>query len=106
MENLIEGRVVKNQKVVVLEDLVSTGGSSLKAVQALREAGFDVLGMVSIFNYGFEIATKNFYEANVSLISLSDYNSLIQSALQDKYIDEDQVVSLKSWRVDPANWKK
>jgi orotate phosphoribosyltransferase len=106
MENLIEGRVVKNQKVVVLEDLVSTGGSSLKAVQALREAGFDVMGMVSIFNYGFEIATKNFYEADVSLISLCDYNSLIQSALQDKYIDEDQVVSLKSWRVDPSNWKK
>ena len=106
MENLIEGKVVKNQKVVVLEDLVSTGGSSLKAVQALREAGFEVLGMVSIFNYGFEIATKNFYDANVSLISLCDYNSLIQSALQGKYIDEDQVVSLKSWRVDPANWSK
>jgi len=62
--------------------------------------------MVSIFNYGFEIATKNFYDANVSLISLCDYNSLIQAALEEKYIDEDQVVSLKSWRVDPANWKK
>ena len=106
MENLIEGKVSKGQKVVVVEDLVSTGGSSLKATQALREAGFEVLGMVSIFNYGFEIATRNFYEANVSLISLCDYNSLIQSALQDKYIDEEQVVSLKSWRVDPANWKK
>jgi orotate phosphoribosyltransferase len=106
MENLIEGKVTSGQKVVVVEDLVSTGGSSLKATQALREAGFEVLGMVSIFNYGFEIATRNFYEANVSLISLCDYNSLIQSALQDKYIDEDQVTSLKSWRVDPANWKK
>ena len=106
MENLIEGKVSKGQKVVVVEDLVSTGGSSLKATQALREAEFEVLGMVSIFNYGFEIATRNFYEANVSLISLCDYNSLIQSALQDKYIDEEQVVSLKSWRVDPANWKK
>jgi orotate phosphoribosyltransferase len=106
MENLIEGKVSSGQKVVVVEDLVSTGGSSLKATQALREAGFEVLGMVSIFNYGFEIATRNFYEANVSLISLCDYNSLIQSALQDKYIDEDQVISLKSWRVDPANWNK
>lgn len=106
MENLIEGKVVKGQKVVVVEDLVSTGGSSLKAAQALRDAGFEIMGMVSIFNYGFEIATRNFYESNISLISLCDYNSLIKSALQDKYIDEDQVVSLKSWRVDPANWNK
>jgi orotate phosphoribosyltransferase len=93
MENLIEGRIVKDQKVVVIEDLVSTGGSSLKAVQALREAGFDVLGMVSIFNYGFDIATRNFYEANTSLISLSDYNHLLMYAQ-------------KAWRVDPTNWKK
>lgn len=106
MENLIEGKVVKGQKVVVVEDLVSTGGSSLKAVQALREAGFDVLGMVSIFNYGFDIATRNFYEANTSLISLSDYNSLLKYALSQKYITEDQVISLKAWRVDPSNWKK
>lgn len=106
MENLIEGRVVKGQKVVVVEDLVSTGGSSLKAAQALRDAGFEVIGMVSIFSYGFEIATRNFYEANISLVSLCDYNSLLQSALVDKYIDEDQVISLKSWRVDPANWMK
>lgn len=106
MENLIEGHVVKGQKVVVVEDLVSTGGSSLKAVQALREAGFDVLGMVSIFNYGFDIATRNFYEANTSLISLSDYNSLLKYALSQKYITEDQVTSLKAWRVDPSGWKK
>ncbi len=106
MENLIEGRVIKGQKVVVVEDLVSTGGSSLKAVQALREAGFDVLGMVSIFNYGFDIATRNFYEANTSLISLSDYNSLLKYALSQKYITEDQVTSLKAWRVDPSGWKK
>lgn len=106
MENLIEGRVIKGQKVVVVEDLVSTGGSSLKAVQALREAGFDVLGMVSIFNYGFDIATRNFYEASTSLISLSDYNSLLKYALSQKYITEDQVTSLKAWRVDPSGWKK
>ncbi|MDH4092645.1 MAG: orotate phosphoribosyltransferase [Cyclobacteriaceae bacterium] len=106
MENLIEGRIVKGQKVVVVEDLVSTGGSSLKAVQALREAGYEVLGMVSIFNYGFDIATHNFYEANVSLVSLSDYNSLLKYALELKYITSDQVISLKAWRVDPSNWKK
>src|SRR5689334_6375242 len=76
MENLIEGKITKGQKVVVVEDLVSTGGSSLKAVAALRDAGFKVLGMVSIFNYGFDIATRNFYEADVSLISLSDYGHL------------------------------
>lgn len=106
MENLIEGKIVKGQKVVVVEDLVSTGGSSLKAVQALREAGFEVLGMVSIFNYGFDIATRNFYEADTSLISLSDYNSLLKYALDQKYITEEQVISLKAWRVDPSNWRK
>jgi orotate phosphoribosyltransferase len=106
MENLIEGKIIKGQKVVVVEDLVSTGGSSLKSVSALREAGFQVLGMVSIFNYGFEIATRNFYEADVSLISLSDYSHLISHAQQKKYISDNDVTSLKAWRVDPANWKK
>jgi len=106
MENLIEGKVVKGQKVVVVEDLISTGESSLKATQALREAGFEVLGMVSIFNYGFDLATRNFYEANTSLISLSDYSSLLKYALDQSYITEDQVTSLKAWRVDPSNWRK
>src|SRR6187549_129587 len=105
MENLIEGKVTKGQKVVVVEDLVSTGGSSLKSVQALRDAGFEVLGMVSIFNYGFDIATRNFYEANTSLISLSDYSNLISYALDQKVITNDQLTSLKAWRVDPSNWK-
>ena len=106
MENLIEGKVTKGQKVVVVEDLVSTGGSSLKAVSALRDAGFKVLGMVSIFNYGFDIATKNFYEADVSLISLCDYSHLVSQAVTSKYISDAQAISLKSWRVDPAGWKK
>jgi len=106
MENLIEGKIVKGQKVVVVEDLVSTGGSSLKATQALQKAGFEVLGMVSIFNYGFDIATRNFYDANTSLISLCDYPSLLKYALDQQYISEDEVISLKAWRVDPANWKK
>jgi orotate phosphoribosyltransferase len=106
MENLIEGKVVNRQKVVVVEDLVSTGGSSLKAVQALRDAGFEVLGMVSIFNYGFDIATRNFYDANTSLITLCDYQNLLKYALSQQYISENQMISLKAWRVDPSNWKK
>jgi orotate phosphoribosyltransferase len=106
MENLIEGRVTKGQKVVVVEDLISTGGSSLKVVEALRKEDVNVLGMISIFNYGFDIAAKNFQEANVPLISLSDFSHLITYALQQKYITEEQLVSLKAWRVDPANWRK
>jgi orotate phosphoribosyltransferase len=106
MENLIEGKITKGQKVVVVEDLISTGGSSLKTVAALRESGFQVLGMISIFNYGFDIASKNFYEADVSLISLSDYSHLLTQALKKNYITEEQVTSLKAWRVDPAKWKK
>jgi orotate phosphoribosyltransferase len=106
MENLIEGKITRGQKVVVVEDLVSTGGSSLKSVQALREAGFQVLGMISIFNYGFDLATRNFYEADVSLISLSDYSHLLNFAAQKKYVSEQDLISLKSWRVDPTNWKK
>lgn len=106
MENLIEGKVTKGQKVVVVEDLVSTGGSSLKAAQALKEAGFDVLGMVSIFNYGFDVATKNFEDAKLPLISLSDYSFLLKYALEEKFISDEQVVSLKAWRVDPSAWKK
>ncbi len=106
MENLIEGRVSKGQKVVVIEDLVSTGGSSLKAVEALRKEGAHVLGMVSIFNYGFDIATRNFHDADVSLVSLSDFSHLLTTAVENNYISESDLVSLKSWRVDPSNWKK
>lgn len=106
MENLIEGKIVKNQKVVLIEDLVSTGGSSLKAAQALCDAGFKVIGMVSVFNYGFDIARKNFYDANVSLISLSDYSHLLRVAVEQNYVSEDQLNSLKAWSVDPANWNK
>ena len=91
---------------MVVEDLVSTGGSSLKAVAALRAADMKVLGMVSVFSYGFDLASRNFYEADLSLISLSDYGHLINQALLEKYINDEQVVSLKAWRVDPANWRK
>jgi orotate phosphoribosyltransferase len=106
MENLIEGKLTKGQKVVVIEDLISTGGSSLKVVEALRKDGAHVLGMVSIFNYGFDLASKNFYEADVSLISLSDFGHLLKYALEQKYITEDELTSLKAWRTDPSNWRK
>ncbi|MBL7845215.1 MAG: orotate phosphoribosyltransferase [Cyclobacteriaceae bacterium] len=105
MENLIEGRITRGQKVVVIEDLISTGGSSLKAVQALRDAGAVVLGMVSIFTYGFDVAMNNFYQENVSLVSLSDYNYLLSSALSQNYISEEELASLKAWRYDPSKWK-
>jgi orotate phosphoribosyltransferase len=104
MENMIEGKVTPNQKVVVIEDLVSTGGSSLKAVEALEANSIRVLGMVSIFTYGFPVADQNFKKAGVKLISLSNYNELIHTALQLKYIDSRQVEQLRSWRQDPAAW--
>jgi orotate phosphoribosyltransferase len=106
MQNLIEGKITSGQKVVVVEDLVSTGGSSLKSVQALRESGFHVLGMISIFSYGFDVAVKNFEDADVPLVSLSDYSKLLSFALENKYISEQELISLKAWRVDPANWKR
>ena len=104
MENLIEGKVTKGQKVVVIEDLVSTGGSSLKAIEALRKSEFSVLGMVSIFTYGFPVAQENFDNAKVPLISLSNYNELIDEALHLNYVTEEQILKLKNWREDPGSW--
>ncbi len=103
--NLIEGKIEKGQKVVLVEDLISTGGSSLKAAQALNEAGFKVLGMVAIFTYGFDVAEKNFEEAGIRLVCLSDFNHLLKEAVRKKYLDENQLIYVKSWRVDPGNWK-
>ena len=104
MENLIEGKVTKGQEVVVIEDLVSTGGSSLKAIEALRKSEFSVLGMVSIFTYGFPVAQENFDNAKVPLISLSNYNELIDEALLLNYVTEEQISKLKNWREDPGSW--
>lgn len=104
--NLIEGEIKKGQSVVVIEDLISTGGSSLKAVEALREAGCDVKGMAAIFTYGFENATESFRAAEVKLITLSDYPSLIRQALHDQFITEEDVANLEAWRKDPAAWGK
>lgn len=105
MGNLIEGKIEKGKKVVLIEDLISTGGSSLKAAQAMKEAGCNVIGMVAIFTYGFETATKNFSEAGVPLVCLSDFNHMLNEAIEQKYLDRDQLVYVKSWRLDPANWK-
>lgn len=105
MGNLIEGKIEKGQKVVLIEDLISTGGSSLKAAQAMREAGFKVIGMVAIFTYGFEASEKAFAEEKVPLICLSGFSHLLPEAIQKKYLDEDQLIYVKSWRLDPANWK-
>lgn len=104
MENMIEGKIIEDQKVVVIEDLVSTGGSSLKAIEALRANHIEVLGMVSIFTYGFPIADENFENAGIKLVALSNYDALINVALSMNYISEDQVSHLKSWREDPGRW--
>jgi orotate phosphoribosyltransferase len=105
MGNLIEGKVDQGKKVVLVEDLISTGGSSLKAAQAMNDAGFKVVGMVAIFTYGFDVAAKNFAAANIPLICLSDFNYLLTEAVRKKYLDENQLNYVKSWRLDPGNWK-
>ena len=105
MGNLIEGKIEKGQKVVLVEDLISTGGSSLKAAEVLKDAGFKVLGMVAIFTYGFEVAAKNFEDAGIPLICLSDFDHLLKEAVRKNYLDENQLIHVKSWRLDPAHWK-
>lgn len=105
LQNKIEGVAEKGQKVVVIEDLVSTGMSSLKAVEALKEADLNVLGMVAIFTYGFELAKQNFTNYNCELHCLSDYEHLIEEALERGYIGKEDVDSLKAWKKDPENWK-
>lgn len=104
LENLIEGNLKPGQKVVVIEDLISTGGSSLKAVEAIRAAGCEVVGMAAIFTYGFPIAIQRFKDANVNLLTLSNYNAMLEAALETEYIREEDIDTLKEWRKDPANW--
>lgn len=106
MENMIEGKVTRGQKVVVVEDLVSTGGSSLKAVEDLRKNGVEVLGMVAIFTYGFDIAKENFQNAGVKLVCLSDYEHMLEQAVTDKFILDNALATLQKWRVDPGSWGK
>ncbi len=104
LQNKIEGQLESGQSVVVIEDLVSTGKSSLDAVDALREAGAEIKGMAAIFTYGFEQAKVNFKEKNVQLITLTDYNFLLDQALKSEYITEKDLESLKSWRTSPNTW--
>jgi orotate phosphoribosyltransferase len=106
MENVIEGVVVPGQKIVVIEDLVSTGNSSLNAVLRLREAGADVLGMAAIFTYDFEVAKERFSEHQVKLYTLSDYSHLIEIAVNTGYVQQDHMDSLRAWRKNPDTWKK
>lgn len=104
LENQIEGDVSVGHTVVVIEDLVSTGGSSLNAVNALRNAGMEVLGMASIFSYGFPQAADNFRKAGVELVSLGNYDDLIGLAVHSGYIQPASLKTLESWRKDPARW--
>ncbi len=106
MENLIEGVVEPGQKVIVIEDLISTGGSSLKAVSALRDAGCEVLGMAAIFSYGFPQAIKSFKDMDCKLITLSNYSILLMLALESGYISQKEANLLAEWRTDPENWNK
>ena len=104
MGNLIEGEIKPGQKVVVVEDLISTGGSSLKAVEAVRQAGCEVVGMVAIFTYGFPLAEEKFNEAGVTLYTLSNYNAVLEAAAETGYINSEDIETLKVWRENPSQW--
>jgi orotate phosphoribosyltransferase len=104
LENLIEGDLKPGQRVVVIEDLISTGGSSLKAVEAVRKDGCEVVGMVAIFSYGFQVAEDKFKAANVPLFTLTNYNAVLEEAVSTKYILAEEVDTLKKWKKDPAKW--
>ncbi|MFD0964964.1 orotate phosphoribosyltransferase [Pseudofulvibacter geojedonensis] len=103
-KNQIEGFLEPEKNVVVVEDLISTGGSSLKAVEALKENNANVLGMIALFTYGFAIAEDNFTNANVSLNTLSNYDALLEQAVDTKYISEEERKTLENWRVNPSEW--
>jgi len=105
-QNQIEGHLEKGQNVVVIEDLISTGNSSLLAVEALKDAGAVIKGMVAIFTYGFDVATKNFEDKNVHLVTLSNYQFLLEQALDSNYINESELVTLKEWSANPSDWNQ
>lgn len=104
MENLVEGKLRPGSKVVVVEDLISTGGSSLKAVEALRAIGCEVVGMVALFTYGFPVAEEAFKKAKVKLLTLSNYNAMLEVAVATDYIKPGDVEALQEWRRDPSTW--
>lgn len=105
LENLIEGELKPGTKVVVVEDLISTGGSSLKAVEAIRNYGCEVVGMVASYTYGFDVAEKAFKDANVELVTLTNYEAVVQEALSTGYIKEEDVALLNQWRKAPSEWQ-
>ena len=106
LTNLIEGNLKAGMKVVVIEDLISTGGSSLKAVEALRAHGCEVVGMVAAYTYGFPTAEKAFAEAGVELTTLTNYEAVVETALATGYIEEKHVALLHDWRSNPSEWGK
>ena len=106
MGNLIEGELPEGSKVIVIEDLISTGGSSLKAVEALRAAGYNVIGMVASYTYGFPVAEKAFADANVRLVTLTNYEAVVEVAKETGYIKAEHVPMLAEWRANPSEWKK
>src|SRR5690606_9586398 len=103
-QNQVEGQLSKNQNVVVVEDLISTGNSSLNAVKALKEANVKVKGMIAIFTYDFDVAKENFKKEKIELHTLSDYNQLLAQAEKSKYINSSEIETLKAWRENPAIW--
>nr|NQU92495.1 orotate phosphoribosyltransferase [Bacteroidota bacterium] len=104
LTNMIEGTIEQGQSVVVIEDLISTGGSSIAAVNAIKDAGATVKGLLAIFTYGFEIAEEKFIEAACQAFALSDYEHLLQQAIADNYIREEDMFTLKKWRINPSEW--
>ena len=106
LENLIEGELKPGMKVVVVEDLISTGGSSLKAVEAIRLGACEVIGMVASYTYGFDVATKAFREAGVKLVTLTNYEAVVSEALKIGYIKKEDVALLEEWRKNPSEWRK
>ena len=104
LENLIEGELRPGMKVVVIEDLISTGGSSLKAVEAIRRDGCEVIGMVASYTYGFPVAIEAFKNANVELVTLTNFEAVREVAVKTGYINEEDVALLDAWREDPAHW--
>lgn len=105
LENLIEGELRPGMKVVVIEDLISTGGSSLKAVEAIRRDGCEVIGMVAAYTYGFDVAAEAFKKAKVNLITLTNYEAVLEAALKSEYIKEEDISVLQAWRKDPSHWE-
>ncbi|MDB4107426.1 orotate phosphoribosyltransferase [Bacteroidia bacterium] len=104
LKRQLEGKVDKNAKIVVLEDLISTGGSSLKVVEYLRSEGYNVMGMAAIFTYGFQLAEDNFTKANCKCITLGNYSAMIKEAVNSGYVKESDLASLAKWRENPAEW--